>query len=137
MDWLTVLVATAHRRLRLRRMLIAIERHPELLEKDDMATPFLQGLTKAMDMLEHDLEEGAKGLTAKIEGVGARGKAAIGKGHARIDGVASRVAEVDKFVTAIEGSNGGETLGNSSDSSGEESSKQPEQLTVNGVSKTV
>ncbi len=31
------LVAVAHRRLRLRRLLVAIERHPELLEKDLMA----------------------------------------------------------------------------------------------------
>lgn len=133
MDQLTFLVASAQLKLRIERL----SRHPELWRDDKMATPFLQGLTKAMDMLEHDLEEGAKGLTAKIEGVGARGKAAIGKGHARIDGVASRVAEVDKFVTAIEGSNGGETLGNSSGSSGEASSEKPEELTVNGVSKTV
>lgn len=84
-----------------------------------MATPFLQGLTKAMDMLEHDLESDAKGLMTKIQGVGQRGKAAIGKGHARIDGVASRVAEVDKFVTEIEGSNGGDPLDSSSGSSEE------------------
>jgi hypothetical protein len=31
-----VLVAVAHRRLRLRRLLVAIERHPELLEAIDM-----------------------------------------------------------------------------------------------------
>lgn len=113
-----------------------------------MATPYLQGLTKAMDMLEHDLKEGAKGLMTKIESISSRGKSAMAKGHTRLDGVASRVAEVDKFVTAIEGSNGGETLGNSSGSSGEQASQQqpdasgeasakPEELTVNGVSKTV
>jgi hypothetical protein len=144
---LTVLVAVAHRRLKLRRMLMAIERDPTLLETEEMATPFLQGLTKAMDMLEHNLEEDAKGLMKKIERVGDRGKEAMTKAHARMDGVASRIAEVDKFVTAIEGSNGGEALGNSSDSSKGESSEQgkqqqpqeepqgePEKLTVNGVS---
>lgn len=106
-----------------------------------MATPFLQGLTKAMDMLEHNLEEDAKGLMKKIESVGDRGKEAMTKAHARMDGVASRIAEVDKFVTAIEGSNGGEALGNSSDSFKGESSEpreqpqgEPEKLTVNGVS---
>jgi len=152
MDQLTAFVTVARRRLRLRRLLMAVERNPQLLERDEMATPFLQGLTKAMDMLEHDLEEDAKGLMTKISDVGRRGKAAMKKGHERMDGVASRIAEVDKFVTAIEGSNGGEALGNSSDSSKEESSQQPappaepppqgeqlpqgepEKLTVNGVS---
>lgn len=137
MDDLTFLVASAQLKLRIERL----SRHPELWRNDKMATPFLQGLTKAMDMLEHDLEEDAKGLTTKIQSVGARGKAAFAKGHARVDGVASRVAEVDKFVTAIEGSNGGEALGNSSGSSAEESSQKseekPEELTVNGVSKTL
>lgn len=90
-----------------------------------MATPFLQGLTKAMDMLEHGLESDAKGLMTKILSVGERGKAAMVKGHARIDGVASRIAEVDEFVTAIEGSNGGDPLDSSSDSSGK--SEQQEQ----------
>jgi len=158
MDQLTAFVTVARRRLRLRRILMAIERNPKILENDKMPTPFLQGLTKAMDMLEHDLETDAKGLMTKIESVGQRGKAAIAKGHSRIDGVASRVAEVDKFVTAIEGSNGGDPLEGSSGSSGgqqaqvsslpedkqvvasEEIGKvedvltEPEKLTVNGVS---
>jgi hypothetical protein len=112
MDRLTAFVAIAQLRLRLD----IVQRHPQLLEKN-MATPFLQGLTKEMDMLEHDLEEDAKGLVNKIRDVRQRGKAAIGKGHARIDGVASRVAEVDKFVTTIEGSNGGGPLQGSSDAS--------------------
>lgn len=158
MDQLTAFVTVARRRLRLRRMLMAIERDPTLLERDEMATPFLQGLTKAMDMLEYNLEEDAKVLMKKIERVGERGKEAMVKGHARIDGVASRVAEVDRFVTAIEGSNGGDPLEGSSGSSGgqqEQASRspgdeqvitsddvgkvedvlaEPEKLTVNGVS---
>ena len=138
---LTAFVTVAHRRLRLRRMLMAIERDPGLLERDEMATPFLQGLTKAMDMLEHNLEEDAKGLMKKIESVGERGKDAMRKGHARMDGVADCIAEVDRFVSAVERSNGGEALGNSSDSfkgesseSQEQSRGEPEKLTVNGVS---
>lgn len=105
-----------------------------------MATPFLQGLTKKMDMLEHDLERDAQGLSTKIDSVGARGKAAMAKGHARMDGVASRIDEVDKFVSEIEGSNGGDPLDGSSDSSGslekqdQSGEQQPEHLTVNGVS---
>lgn len=126
-----------------------------------MATPFLQGLTKAIDMLEHDLEADAGALMTKIRDVRVRGKSAIGKGHVRIDGVAGRVAEVDKFVTALEGSNGGDPLDGSSDSSdkqqkadeslpeeqtvstaeigdaGEVLGDLGEHLTVNGVSKDV
>ena len=112
-----------------------------------MATPFLQGLTKAIDMMEHDLEQDAKVLTDKIVSVKARGKVAITKGHTKVDSTASRVADVEKFVTTLEGSNGGDPLDDSSDSS-ENSQKSPEtkveteeqrtdteHLTVNGVSK--
>jgi hypothetical protein len=99
-------------------------------------TPFLQGLTKAFDMMEHDLEEGAKDLTTKISSVGSRGKAAFVKGQQRIDGVVSKVAEVEKFVTALEGSNGGDPLDNSSTTSEASTGTPPEQLTVNGVSKS-
>lgn len=102
-----------------------------------MATPFLQGLTKAMDMLEHDLETDAKGLMTKIQDVGPRGKAAIAKGHARIDEVAGRVAEVEKFVTAIEGSNGGRPLTDSSGSSvaGQAGTRELSQITAAEVGK--
>lgn len=82
-----------------------------------MATPNLQGLTKAMDLLEHELETDAGALLTKVQAIGERGKAAIGKGHQRIDGVETRVSEVEKFVTAIEGSNGGDPLDGSSTTS--------------------
>jgi hypothetical protein len=146
MDRLTAFVRTAHRRLRLRRILVAIERNPKLLEEDKMATPFLQGLTKAMDMLEHDLETGAKGLHIKIASVGDRGKAALTKGHQKMDAVAGRISEVEKFVTDLEGSNGGDPLDDSLDTSEVKppaeppapalEQAKPEELTVNGVSKS-
>jgi hypothetical protein len=160
---LVAMIATAHLRLRQ----AVIELYPHLvdeqfdhLERHNMATPNLQSLTKAMDMLEHDLETDAGALLTKVQAVRTRGKTAIGKGHVRIDGVAGRVADVEKFVTALEGSNGGDPLDSSSTSS--EVQGQPatpgvatadpaaapspapgatadpataEQLTVNGVSK--
>lgn len=72
-----------------------------------MATPKLQGLAKAMAMLEHDMEDGAGKLLAKIEAVGARGNATIAKAHQKIDGKATIVDEIESYVTALEGSNGG------------------------------
>lgn len=78
-----------------------------------MATPKLQGLAKAMAMLEHNMEDGAGKLLKKIESVGARGEAALSKGHTKIDGIGSRVAEVESFVTALEGANGGDPLDDS------------------------
>jgi hypothetical protein len=75
-----------------------------------MATPKLQGLAKAMAMLEHNMEDGAGKLLAKIEAVGTRGEAALANGHTKIDGIGSRVAEVESFVTALEGANGGDPL---------------------------
>lgn len=79
-----------------------------------MATPKLQGLAKAMAMLEHDMEDGAGKLLAKIEAVGARGVAALSKAHQKIDGKATIVDEIESYVTALEGSNGGDPLDGSS-----------------------
>jgi hypothetical protein len=107
MDRLTAFVAIAHLKLRLE----IIQRHPGLI---DMATPKLQGLAKAMAMLEHNMEDGAGKLLAKIESVGSRGEAALTKGNTKIDGIGSRVAEVESFVTALEGANGGDPLDDSS-----------------------
>jgi hypothetical protein len=106
-DRLTALIAIAHLKLRLERL----QRHPGLIV---MATPKLQGLAKAMAMLEHNMEDGAGKLLAKIEAVGQRGEDAIAKGHTKIDGIGSRVAEVESFVTALEGANGGDPLDDSS-----------------------
>jgi hypothetical protein len=108
-DRLTAFVAIANLKLRLE----VLQRHPELIEK--MATPKLQGLAKAMAMLEHNMEDSAGKLLAKIEAVGSRGEAAMAKGHTKIDGIGSRVAEVESFVTALEGANGGDPLDDSSD----------------------
>lgn len=78
-----------------------------------MATPKLQGLAKALSMLEHDMEHGAGKLIARIEDVGSRGKAAMAKSHSKLDGIGSQVAEVESFVTALEGANGGDPLDDS------------------------
>ncbi|MGR4929048.1 hypothetical protein ACIPUD_19965 [Bradyrhizobium sp. CAR08] len=71
-----------------------------------MATPKFRGLAKAMALLEHNLEDGAGKLMEKIESVGSRGETALADGHTKVDGIAGRVAEVEDFVAAIEGSNG-------------------------------
>ncbi|GAB1717544.1 MAG: hypothetical protein NTAFB05_25860 [Nitrobacter sp.] len=75
-----------------------------------MATPKLQGLAKAMAMLEHNLEDGAGKLLSKIESVETRGVAAIAKGHKKIDDKAALVDEIESYVTALEGANGGDPL---------------------------
>lgn len=97
-------------------------------------TPKLQGLAKAMKMLESDLELGAGKLLAKVEAVGARGIAAIAKGNQKIDAHAGVVGEIEQYVTALEGANGGDPLDDSSNTS-DQSQPKPEELTVNGVSK--
>jgi hypothetical protein len=81
------------------------------------STPKLQGLAKAMAMLESGLEDGAGKLLSKIESVNSRGLAALAKGHVKVDSKAGLVAEIESFVTALEGSNGGDPLDNSSDTS--------------------
>ena len=127
MDRVEFLIASAHVRLRLEYL----GRHPELWN-NIMPTPKLASLTQAMDMLEHDLEHGAGKLLDLITSIRGRGEAAYAKGHERMDGVSGRVADVEKYVTALEGSNGAPLPDSSSDAS--PSSQEPERLTVNGVS---
>lgn len=124
MDRLTALIAIAHAQVRIE----IIKRHPELLE-ETMPTPKLQSLTKAMAMLEHNLEADAEKLLTKVVAVGERGKAAFVKSHAKVDGIGSRVDEVEKYVAALEGSNGGDPLDDSSSSS-ETSQQDGEKVTV-------
>jgi hypothetical protein len=115
------------------RLCVRINRLRYQIVRDCRMTsmPKLQGLAKAMKMLESDLEDGAGKLMAKVEAVGSRGIAALAKGHQKVDAHAGVVGEIESFVTALEGSNGGDPLDGSSDTSGQ---SQPEKLTVNGVS---
>jgi hypothetical protein len=124
-DRLTALIAIAHAQVRIE----IIKRHPELLEAT-MPTPKLQSLTKAMAMLEHNLEADAEKLLTKVVAVGERGKAAFVKSHAKVDGIGSRVDEVEKYVAALEGSNGGDPLDDSSASSEASQPQGGEKLVV-------
>jgi hypothetical protein len=99
MDRIDALVAVAHLKLRLE----TLQRHPEYI---DMAIPNFQGLAGAMDKLEFMLESEATKLHGDISSLGDRGLAAIGKGREKIDVVRQRIAEVETFVSKMEGSNG-------------------------------
>lgn len=72
-----------------------------------MAIPNFAGLTGAMDKLEFMLESEAGKLHGDIASLGDRGIAAIGKGREKIAAVGARIAEVETFVSRMEGSNGG------------------------------
>ena len=113
MDRLTAFVTIAHAKLRIQ----IIEKYNLLDGATDMATPKLQGLAEAMKKLEFGLEDGAGKLLAKIETVGERGLKAINKGNTKVDGQSALVAEIEGFVNALEGANGGDPLDDSSDSS--------------------
>lgn len=121
MDQWTAFVALTHLKLRVE----ILQRNPVLLHtllqtaqrETDMATPKLQSLSTAMAQLEHNLEFGAGKLLDKIGAVGARGDAAMTKGHVKMDGIGTRVAEVESFVAALEGANGGDPLDSSAPSS--------------------
>lgn len=116
-------------------------------------TPKLQGLAEAMKKLEHELEDGAGKVMARVEALGPRGQAALAKSHERLDAKAAIVGEIEGFVTTLEGANGGDPLDDSSDTSEVKKKPEtiiitsdhvgtvdsvikPEQLTVNGVSVT-
>jgi len=154
MDRLTAMIAIAHLRLRLDY----VARHPELLENTGMATPILQGLGQMLAKLEHNLETAATPLAQKIASVQSGGLEAIKRAHVKVDGIKSRVKEIEGYVAEIVGNGGGDPLDESSNSSekpgaGETATKpdspepstqppqatgqiaegEPDHLTVNGV----
>lgn len=88
-------------------------------------TPKLQGLAKRMAMLEHNMEDGAGKLMTKIEALEARGLAAIAKGDDKVDAKAKIVSEIESYVTALEGSNGGDPLSDSSATSDQSAAASP------------
>jgi hypothetical protein len=124
MDRLTAFVTIYHAMLRIEIAAFRDEKR-FFSGESEMATPKLQGLAEAMRKLEHGLEAGAGKLLAKIQTVDSRGHAAIAKGHQKVDGKAALVAEIESFVTALEGANGGDPLDDSSNSSGEQ--QEPKQ----------
>ncbi len=95
-------------------------------------TPKLAGLTNAMATLQHGLEDQASKLLDRVNAANTRTGAAFAKANAQLSATEQAVTDVENFVASLEGSNGGPTL---SDSSGTSVQSQPEQLTVNGVSK--
>lgn len=82
-------------------------------------TPKLNGIASAMAKLHHGLDARADKLLERIEIADKRGEAAFAKAHARIDDAERAVADVEKFVEGLEGSNGGPSLSGSGNTSGE------------------
>ncbi|MES5483577.1 hypothetical protein QMZ05_12535 [Bradyrhizobium sp. INPA03-11B] len=136
MDRLDVLVANAHRRLRLRRLLVAIERNPSILEEISM-TPNVKGLGSALAKLKHDLDLQAGSALTELSQLGERANAAMTRAKQKIAETRASVEEIEAFVAEQEGSNGGPSLETSSSSSaapGAQPAAAPEHLSVNGVS---
>ncbi len=97
-------------------------------------TPNVKGLGAALAKLKHDLDIQASAALGELSSLGERATAAMSKAKAKIAETTASVEEIEAFV-ADEGSNGGPTLSDSSDTSAAQS--QPsvvEHLTVNGVS---
>jgi hypothetical protein len=128
MDRLTAFVAISHLKLRLQYL----SRHPEIIEGIDM-TPKLAGLSNALAMLQHGLEDQASKLLDRVNAVNIRTAAAMAKANAQMAATEQAAADIEAFANSLEGSNGGPTLGDSSVTSAQ---SQPEQLTVHGVSKS-
>jgi hypothetical protein len=126
MDRLTAFVAISHLKLRLQ----ILSRHPELLEGIAM-TPKLAGLSTALATLRDSLEGQASALVDRATVAEARMKTAMTKATAQMAATEQAVADIEAFANSLEGSNGGPSLSDSSDTSGQ--SQEPERLSVNGV----
>lgn len=132
MDRLTAFVAISHVKLRIK----LLERHPEILEAIEM-TPNFKGFGAALAKFKHDLDMQSVDAMNEMSSLGSRASVAMSKVKAKVAETKAAVEEIEAFV-ADEGSNGGPTLSDSSDTSAAQS--QPvavEHLTVNGVSTNV
>lgn len=110
MDRWTAFVAIYHLKLRLEYL----TRHPELLE--NIMTPKLRGVASAFAKLTHGLEQRSGQLLERIEAADKRGSQAFDKAHSSLDSTEQAMADVENFISSLEGANGGPTLGDSSSS---------------------
>jgi hypothetical protein len=115
------------------RLCVRINRLRYQIVRDYRMTPNVKGLGAALAKLKHDLDLQASGALSELSSLGDRANAAMGKAKAKIAETTAAVEEIEAFV-ADEGSNGGPTLSDSSDTSAAQSLAAPEHLTVNGVS---
>jgi hypothetical protein len=122
-DWI---IAIAQLRVRLE----LLQRHPELLEGIDM-TPKLAGLALSLATLRHSLEGQAADLMNRADAVNARIATAMTKAKAQMAVTEQAATDIEEFANSLEGANGGPSLSDSSDTSGQ--SQEPERLSVNGV----
>lgn len=98
-------------------------------------TPKLQGALQALEMLKHDADNDADEIVARVADLQTRRKAAKNKTHGALDKTANSLGDIEEFVSALEGSNGGPPLQESADSSASSGqTSEPEKLTTNGVS---
>ncbi len=92
-------------------------------EREKIMTPKLSGLASALGKFRHDTEVDADKLMLRLNGVDQRRKAAIAKTHGTLDAAEGGIKEVEDFVDALEGHNGGDPLDVSSTPSGVRSSE--------------
>lgn len=95
-------------------------------------TPKLAGLSTALATLRDSLEGQAAALVDRANVANDRMKAAMTKATAQMAATEQAVADIETFANSLEGSNGGPSLSDSSDTSGQ-SQAEPERLSVNGV----
>lgn len=114
-------------------------------------TPTFKGLGAALSKLKHDLDLQAQPLMADIEILASTAPDLLKQAVQEVAKTKQAVTDIKDFVAGLIGSNGGPTLTDSSDTSGESAAPvaataapasdatiapAPEQLTVNGVSKS-
>lgn len=118
------------------RLCVRINRLRYQIVRDYRMTPKLAGLSTALATLQHGLEDQASKLLDRVNAVNVRTAAAMAKANSQMAATEQAAADIEAFANSLEGSNGGPTLSDSSATSVESPPVPPEQLTVNGVSKS-
>lgn len=82
-------------------------------------TPKLQGIAAAMAKLHHGLDDRAGKLLDRIAQTDQRGANVFAQAHKRIDAADGTLDEVNKLIDDLAKTNGGPTLDDSAESSGD------------------
>ncbi|WP_316214300.1 hypothetical protein [Bradyrhizobium sp. SZCCHNR2032] len=85
----------------------------------------LRGVTQAMDMLRFNLEADAEKLMERVNDTDGRRATVFKDAHRELDQHDSDLREIDAYLNALEGSNGGPSSRGSSGSSGGDSKPPP------------
>ncbi|MDB5611938.1 MAG: hypothetical protein JWP25_8838 [Bradyrhizobium sp.] len=106
------------------RLCVRINRLRYQIVRDYSMNPKFAGLASAASKLNYNLGLRSEKVLARISSAGDRADAAFNKVEATLDATEQAAADIEAFANSLDGSNGGPTLSDSSDTSGQSQAAQ-------------